>query len=124
MDLDGAAARMHLENYAVPDFGNLRNGLTGGSSVPATVSFDVRWSGMTKRGPRNDDELRFTGDFILGNATTAWSSRQSGFTYVSDAIETSKSQSAVIGRERNGIFYALGSTPSRGPSFIRRLGDG
>ncbi len=124
MDLDGATARMHLENYAIPDFFDLKHGLTGGPSVPATVSFETRWSGVTKRGLRSNEDLRFAGDFVLGSATTAWSAREDGFAFESDAAETSHSLGAVIGRERNGMFYALGSTPPHGPSYIRRLGDG
>lgn len=124
MDLDGATARMHLEEYAIPDFFDLKHGLTGGPSVPASVSFETRWSGVAKRGPRVNEELRFAGDFVMGNATTAWSAREEGFAFESDAAETSHSLSAVIGRERNGVFYALGGSPPRSPAYIRRLGDG
>lgn len=124
MNLDGATARMHLENYAIPDFFDLKHGLTGGPSVPGSVSFETRWSGVIKRGPRINEELRFAGDFVQGNATTAWSAKEEGFTFESDPAETSHSLGAVIGRERNGMFYARSSTAPGGPLYVRRLGDG
>jgi hypothetical protein len=124
MDLGGATARMHLESYAIPDFFDLKHGLTGGPSVPARVTFETRWSGVIKRGPRIDEGLRFAGDFVFGNATTAWTAQEEGFAFASDPIETSHSLGAVIGRERNGMFAARSITAPGGPLYVRRLGDG
>ena len=73
--------------------------------VPATVSFDVRWFGVTQRAKVADPELDFGGQFIEDHSTIWWSASQSGFHFVSDSAATSSSYISVLGKERNGVFF-------------------
>jgi hypothetical protein len=93
---------MHVADFAIGDFGNVFNALTGGPSVPATVSFDVDWSGVDARVKIRNDSTDFAGEFIHNSATLAWSATQTGFSFTSDAAE---SHFAEIGHERNGVFF-------------------
>lgn len=93
---------MHVADIAVGDFGNVVNALTGGPSVPATVSFDVDWSGVDARVKIRNKTTDFAGEFIRNSATLAWSASQSGFSFTSDSAE---SHFAEIGHERNGVFF-------------------
>jgi hypothetical protein len=105
--LGGGTASLRLTNVKVFDDHNLQNSLQGGGEkpVPATVSFDVRWSGVTRRVKFRDEKNGFSGKFIEDTATIEWSAKESGFAFTSDPAKTSKSVFAVIGHERNGIFF-------------------
>ena len=106
VDLDTAAASFSLRNLSVPDWGNQRYGTTGGPHVPATVSFLVRWNGVLSRARTRNEAQRFVGDYIQTMATIIWSARGKTFEFDSDPAHTSKSSAAVMGRHRNGVFFA------------------
>jgi len=78
------------------------NTLHRGPSVPADVSFRIRWSGVKARVKLRDTTNQFAGNFIEDTATIGWSSHQEAFKFVSS---TSTSLFAEIGRERNGVFF-------------------
>ncbi len=105
IDLDKATASFSLRNLAIPDWGNLRYGTTGGPHVPATVSFVVRWNGVLNRATRRHEAQRWVGEYIQTTATITWSARAEGFRFDSDPAYTSKSQAAVMGRHRSGVFF-------------------
>jgi hypothetical protein len=97
---------MDLSDLETKDFHNIVNTLRRGPSVPADVSFRIRWSGVKARVKVSDDTNQFKGNFIEDTATVGWSSHQEGFKFVSDPASTSTSVFAEIGRERNGQFFS------------------
>ena len=49
INLGAGSAALHVADLDVEDYGNVVNALMDGTSVPATVSFDVSWSGVSER---------------------------------------------------------------------------
>lgn len=98
-------AELEVDDLEVPDYFNLLNALRGGDSVPAEVSFNVRWGDPIRRRRLRDPVNGFEGQFIETHAAIEWSASQDGFEFVSDEMETSASTFAVIGEERNGFFF-------------------
>jgi len=96
---------MDFRNLETRDFHDFLNTAQRGPSVPADVSFRIRWSGVKARVTLRDDTNQFTGNFIEDTATVGWSSHQEGFKFVSAPASTSTSLFAEIGRERNGVFF-------------------
>ena len=88
------------------DFGSLGNALSGGSGAPATVSFEVRWSGVDERVNIKDPVAGFAGEYVRGHAQMAWTADVGCYHFQSDPIETSSSDFATLGTERNGVFFA------------------
>jgi hypothetical protein len=112
-------ASMHVRNLAVTDWKTNPNSLTGGKllgpGVPATVSFDIHWSGVTRKVKVRDAKNGFAGRFLETGATMTWSSSQKsqlgnpdGFAFVSDPAKTTKTNFAEVGHERNGVFFPKG----------------
>jgi hypothetical protein len=97
---------MDFKNLETRDFHDLKNTLQRGPSVPADVSFRIRWSGVTARVNLRDDTNQFVGNFIEDTATVSWSAKQKGFKFDSDPASTSKSLFAEIGSESNGVFFS------------------
>ncbi len=99
-------AEMQVSNLALEDYFTLGNAFKDGPSVPATVSFDVVWTGdVTRRVNVNDAANGFAGEFAETPATITWSASENGFTFTSNAASTSTSVFAEVGHERNGIFF-------------------
>ena len=83
----------------------------GENPIPATVSFDMTWTGSGRRyhfKPQSSDPTdptAFDGKFRLGVATGTFSgSNADGFSFTSDPGATSEGLFAEIGIERNGSF--------------------
>jgi hypothetical protein len=100
---------MEVEDLEVFDFGTFANALFGGRGTPATVSFAVEWSGVNERvNVKNTDPPAdgggFAGEFVRNTARMDWSATVGHVTYESDALATSSSSFAEIGKERNGVF--------------------
>jgi hypothetical protein len=112
VSLRDGTARMQLTHAPIPDFTNFPNavGLIQPAipPVPATVSFDLRWSGVTNRTQLRNADERFVALVTETGATVEWSSSQEGFSFVSDPANTSTSIYAAIGRESNGVFFDFG----------------
>jgi hypothetical protein len=71
--------------------------------VPALVSFEVRWSGVTRRVTVRDTKNHFAGEFFESGATCEWESLdETGFRFRSDPAHKSIN---LFGVERNGIFF-------------------
>lgn len=107
---------MAITNIPVFDAHDLKNALTGGTTVPATVSWKLQWSGTTSRKIFNDPAQGFMADFAQNSATIEWSAKQVGFTFTSDPAATSQSTFAEVGHERNGLAIPLSASlaPGRG----------
>jgi len=118
VEFNSARAFMHAESLSVPDAHDLANSLTHGQGivtptftippiapVPATVSFDVEWSGEISRETVVNEAQNFRGEFIKTGSTMKWSSIQDGFSFESEDPDPARNLGATIGRERNGVFF-------------------
>ena len=94
-----------VKDLRIADFGNFDGSFGNGPSTPATVSFEVRWSGVGQRLHVTDPDARFGGEFVRGQAQMAWSAVVGDYEFRSDPIETSTSDFASLGTERNGSFF-------------------
>jgi len=97
---------MEVEHFDTEDYTTLLNALKDGPSVPATISFRVRWHGAKDRFSVQDATQGFAARFINTAATVEWTAEESGFKFISDPANTSSSSVALIGRERNGVFFS------------------
>jgi hypothetical protein len=98
-------ASLVAENLAVPDYFDFVNSLFPAINVPATVSFDVRWFGVQSRQNRKEPEYGYAGQFVVTSASIEWSAEQDGFSFQSDPASTSVAVHALVGNERNGVFF-------------------
>jgi hypothetical protein len=105
VDLDRARAEMAVDHLDVADYFTFANALADGPSAPALASFELRWRGVVDRVTVRDPVNRFAGRYILDAAAVRWSARERGFRYTSDPASTSTSEFALIGQERNGVFF-------------------
>jgi hypothetical protein len=112
-------ASLTIKDFALTDWKTTGNSLTMGKllgpGVDATVSLEINWSGVTRKVKVRDAKVGFAGRFLETGATMTWSASQKkqfdspdGFTFVSDAAKTTKTNFAQIGRERNGVFFPQG----------------
>jgi len=99
------SAIYRVTDLNIADYVNFDGSFGNGPSTPARVSFEVRWSGVDQRLNINDPIARFDGEFVRGRARMAWSAVVGDFEFRSDPIETSSSDFASLGTERNGSFY-------------------
>ena len=123
VDFDDGEAVLRLRNICALDTFTTGNSLSSGSMLGHPVaavihSLTIRWSGIKRTVtkfqsmPLADDQ--FSGDFIETAATieadvTTLPSTGHGFHFVSDPANTTVSNFAQIGKERNGSF-ALAAT--------------
>jgi len=116
IDLDNATASLQLTDLPIIDAHDLANNLTNGQGftnppippiapVPATVSFDIEWSGVVTQVEVTNQAEQFTGQFIETIATIKWSASQAGFDFVSEDPNPARNFYSVIGHERNGVFF-------------------
>lgn len=109
VNLGAGRARFAMTDMPMPDYFNIPNAIfrfQDPVSVASTCTFDIRWSGpVTERSSLSDADIGFEGEFLLNQATMTWSARsEDGFSFVSNPTPTT-SAFAVIGRERNGVFF-------------------
>jgi len=124
-NLSAGTGALHIANQRMGDFTKVPSSLMRGPSVPAAISYDVRWSGPGKPVSANDAKNGFAGDFLENTATVSASASRQGFQFVSDPASTSKSVFAVLGRERNGIFFSSAAhTPAQIPAAMPSTGGG
>ena len=105
VDLDAHRAELKAEDVDVEDYGNFVNSLNDENEHDAIASFHVKWSGHHKTLRVRDAKHGFRGTYSIGKATIAWQATRQGFFYRSDPATTSVTESAFIGRERNGRFF-------------------
>ncbi len=109
MNLEAETASLRLANLSVPDFHDVVKALQQRPPVAtATLSFDIEWSGVVRRLRIENETDGFAGSYVEDIATAEWSAQQDGFAFVSDPASTSQNLYAVIGRERNGVFFRRG----------------
>jgi hypothetical protein len=109
-------ASLRMVDVPVMDFHDLANALTNGhglasppvppiAPVPATVSFDIEWGGVIERAIVTNENEDFTGQYVRTGATIQWSSKQAGFEFLSESPNPARNLYAVVGHERNGVFF-------------------
>ncbi len=104
-----------VSNLATLDFHDFVNdSLLHGPSTSTTLSFRVEWGGtITDRQNIKDPINGFAGEFVFNSATMVWTANEPNrpqvwggpAMYVSDPANTSHSDFAVVGHERNGVFF-------------------
>jgi hypothetical protein len=104
---DGRGATLQARNVCVLDSFQF----LGPVSVPATVSFTVRWQATGPRELRGKgaavpptDPAAFLGQFAPARATGSFSGAQLGFGFRSNPGVSSDEAFAELGPERNGVF--------------------
>lgn len=109
VNLEKGTARYAVHNLSLKDFFNIPNSLfhiNNPTFAPATTSFDIRWAGpVTERRSIRDATVGFTGNFVSSSATMSWSATTMNFKFESDPASTSSSVLAVLGHERNGVYF-------------------
>jgi hypothetical protein len=108
VNLKAGTARMAAHDLHVTDFFNIPNALFRFQtpvSLPATIAFDIRWSGPTT-GRARVTTPGSSGELFPSQATMTWSAtNQSGFKFRSNASPTT-SFFAQLGHVNNGVFAA------------------
>ena len=100
----GHGANLDVDGLALFDYFNLNNALSDGNSANATVSYQIRWkSGGTPLTIDDGANFHFHGRQTKG--FISWSAREAGFSFKSDPANTTVTNFALVGRERNGVFY-------------------
>ena len=113
VDFDRGRAEYRIGHAAMRDYGTLANALFGGggpgqpgASIDSSVDFEVSWRNVTRTQTVRDATVGFTGVFKQTEAHIDWSMRNAaGFRFRSDSAGQ-KTLSAVLGRERNGVFFS------------------
>ena len=106
VNLHAGTAALESRNQDVEDYGNLLNALEKGPSLPAEVTYAIRWGNVIQSLDLHDPDKGFEGEFLVTDADIVWSARQDGFTFVSDPLGTAATVFAMIGAERNGVFFS------------------
>ena len=111
-------AFLRVRDVPVTDAHDLYNNLTKGQGyaplgvppvapVPAKVSFDIEWSGITDSAKVVNVMQNFRGKFVKTGATIDWSAESANFAFQSESPNPARNLYAVIGHEQNGVFFHL-----------------
>jgi hypothetical protein len=73
--------------------------------VPATVPFDIEWSGAITQEKITNELEDFTGQFVQTGATIKWSASEAGFDFASEDPNPARNFYSMIGHERDGVFF-------------------
>ena len=92
-------------NVEIRNFVDFNESLSGQPGDPATVSFEVRWSGVDQRVRIHNDDTAFAGEFVRGKAQMRWAAVVGNYQFRSEPLSTSSSDFAEIGTMRNGTFF-------------------
>ena len=109
-DVDDGRATYHVRNAPVFDHGNIGHALLGGPPppTPARVSFTVEWHGVTSRQYIHNTTDHHAGEFVFNSAQMDWTAEDDVYRFQSAPLSTSTSAFALVGNERNGIFFDEG----------------
>jgi len=99
-------ASFQASDVDVEDYHDVVNALTDGPSVPASVSFDIRWNGVVNRTSVRDVQNQFVGDFLQSPAQISWAGTTATAEFVSDPAATSVNEFSILAHERNGVFFS------------------
>jgi hypothetical protein len=100
-------ARYRTDGLALEDYHDFFSAIEpGADGVASHVSFDVTWHGGGDHAKLTDADYGYTGTFVGGNASiafTAWNDG-AGILYASDPGGQA-TIGAGVGHERNGVFF-------------------
>lgn len=100
-------ASLVVPSATVFNYHNIVQSLVTGPAAPtATVSFEVEWSGVTSRQNVRNTSDGHAGEFAFTGAQLAWTAVAPPYVFSSDPIGTSSSSFALVGHERNGVFFS------------------
>jgi hypothetical protein len=103
-------ASFRLEEVSIPDWGNIPNSLFGSPIGQATASFEIEWGPGGEHVKDVNQQQGYAGQFVYTQARAEWScSTAAGFEFTSDPASTSTSLFALVGHERNGVFFPQGA---------------
>jgi len=111
-------ASLRVRDVPVTDAHDLYNNLTNGhgfpplgvapvAPVPAMVSFDIEWRGITDSAKVVNVMQNFRGHFVKTGATIDWSAESANFAFQSESPNPARNLYSVIGHEQNGAFFHL-----------------
>jgi len=109
VEADNKTISWRLTNFAIGDYHDLKNALLlpqPGPSVPAMISFTIKWGDVLNVVDVRDATNTFAGIHIERKATIEWEADQEGFRFVSDPANTSRNVYSVTADERNGVFFS------------------
>ena len=118
INFDAGVASLRLRDVPVMDAHDIFNNLTNGhgfppmgvppvAPVPATVSCDIEWSGITESAKVVNIMQNFRGHFVKTGATIDWSAESANFAFQSESPNPARNKYAVIGHEQSGVFFHL-----------------
>jgi len=112
VDFESGEASYEADHLAVKDYGTLANAIFGGGApgvpgpgIPSTVSFEENWHDVLRTQAVRDPTLRFEGQFKQTEANIEWSMRNANGFHFRTNSEGQTTVAAVLGRERNGVFF-------------------
>lgn len=107
VDLEDGTATLSLDDFDTDDYGNLHNALLGGAELDASISFKMKWTAKGDAFNVSDPVHTFAGRYRFASVGIEWSAAVPtiGFSFKSDPT-SNVTVVGVIGRERNGIFFA------------------
>jgi hypothetical protein len=106
---------MHVRSLDVIDGYNFFNLVSGGPTVPATVSFDIWWHTPTAVEQNSDATATFANTLLDVTSAISFTASTADFAFVSDPPDTAQTLYARIGYEANGVFFpGTGGTPVAG----------
>jgi hypothetical protein len=100
-------ATLQVRNAPIFDHGNVAHAFHGGppAPIPGTVSFTVQWHGVTSRQNIRNEGDGHAGEFVFNAAQMEWTATAGIYTFQSAPLATSVSKGALLGHERNGVFF-------------------
>ena len=112
VDFESGEASYEVEHLAVTDYGTLANSIAGGGApgvsgpgIPSTVSFEVNWHDVLTTQVVRNTTLNFEGTFKQTNANIEWSMRNANGFHFRANPSGQTTVAALLGRERNGVFF-------------------
>jgi hypothetical protein len=122
VDFNEGRASLQVNGLKVFDDHDIANSVTLGQGLPgdlgfpypaiapvapvrATVSFDVKWSGIIATAQIRNSAQAFMGSFLSTGATIKWSADQPGFHFESETPNPARNLVSVLGQEQNGAFF-------------------
>ena len=98
---------VYVTNRALRDDFTFENSVlhNGPRPVRATASFIMKWFDAKRRFRMRDAANDFGGRYVATDASIFWSAKEEGFAFVSEPADKSKAVFAILGRERNGVFF-------------------
>ena len=107
MNPGAGRASLIVPNATVFNYHDIVQSLATGPAAPtATVTFQVEWSGVQSRQNIRNAGDGHAGEFAFTGARMAWTAIAPPYVFTSDPISTSSSSFALLGHERNGVFFS------------------